>query len=60
MRLPGPACEPPESAALRTLPRPAVLQGGRYQVHAMFFAVEPDAYELARLAEMAETGKLPA
>jgi len=26
----------------------------------MFFAVEPDAYELARLAEMAETGKLPA
>jgi len=26
----------------------------------MFFAVEPDAYELARLAEMADTGKLPA
>jgi Zinc-binding dehydrogenase len=33
---------------------------GRHQVHAMFFVVEPDAGELARLAELAGTGRLRA
>jgi NADPH:quinone reductase-like Zn-dependent oxidoreductase len=33
---------------------------GRYKIHAMFFVVEPDANELARLAEMAGTGRLRA
>jgi NADPH:quinone reductase-like Zn-dependent oxidoreductase len=33
---------------------------GRYQVHAMFFVVKPDADELARLAELADAGKLRA
>ena len=33
---------------------------GRYKVHAMFFVVEPDASELARLAELAGTGRLRA
>ena len=33
---------------------------GRYKVHAMFFVVEPDAGELARLAELAGTGRLRA
>jgi NADPH:quinone reductase-like Zn-dependent oxidoreductase len=32
----------------------------RYKIHAMFFIVEPDANELARLAEMTGTGKLRA
>lgn len=32
----------------------------RYKIHAMFFIVEPDAKELARLAELAGTGKLRA
>lgn len=32
----------------------------RYKVHAMFFVVEPDANELASLAEMADTGRLRA
>ena len=31
---------------------------GRYKVHAMFFVVEPDASELARLAELADAGRL--
>ena len=31
---------------------------GRYKVHAMFFVVKPDASELAKLAEMADTGRL--
>jgi NADPH:quinone reductase-like Zn-dependent oxidoreductase len=31
---------------------------GRYEVHAMFFVVEPDASELARLAELAGAGRL--
>lgn len=31
---------------------------GRYEVHGTFFVVEPDANELARLAEMADTGRL--
>jgi NADPH:quinone reductase-like Zn-dependent oxidoreductase len=30
----------------------------KYQVRAMFFVVKPDAAELARLAELADTGKL--
>jgi NADPH:quinone reductase-like Zn-dependent oxidoreductase len=33
---------------------------GRYKVRAMFFIVEPDASELARLAELAGTGRLRA
>jgi hypothetical protein len=33
---------------------------GRYKVHAMFFVVEPDASELAWLAELAGTGRLRA
>ena len=32
--------------------------GGQVQVHAMFFVVEPDASELARLAGLASAGKL--
>ena len=32
----------------------------RYKVHAMFFVVEPDAQELARLAELADAGRLRA
>jgi NADPH:quinone reductase-like Zn-dependent oxidoreductase len=31
---------------------------GRYEVHAMFFVVEPDVSELARLAELAGAGRL--
>ena len=31
---------------------------GRYKVQAIFFVVEPDASELARLAEMTDTGRL--
>ena len=31
---------------------------GRYKVHAMFFVVKPDAGELAKLAETADTGRL--
>ena len=30
---------------------------GRYKVHAMFFVVKPDAGELAKLAETADTGR---
>jgi NADPH:quinone reductase-like Zn-dependent oxidoreductase len=33
---------------------------GRYKVHAMFFVVEPDASELARLAGLAGAGRLRA
>jgi NADPH:quinone reductase-like Zn-dependent oxidoreductase len=33
---------------------------GRHKVRAMFFVVEPDANELSRLAEMADTGRLRA
>ncbi|HLK75160.1 MAG TPA: NADP-dependent oxidoreductase [Streptosporangiaceae bacterium] len=32
----------------------------RYKIHAMFFIVEPDARELARLAELADAGRLRA
>ena len=32
----------------------------RYKVHAMFFIVEPDATELATLAELADAGRLRA
>ncbi len=35
-------------------------RAGRHKVHAMFFVVEPDANELARLAELADTGRLRA
>jgi NADPH:quinone reductase-like Zn-dependent oxidoreductase len=31
---------------------------GRYEVHAMFFVVEPDVSELARLAKLAGAGRL--
>ena len=31
---------------------------GRYKVHAMFFVVKPDAGELTKLAETADTGRL--
>lgn len=33
---------------------------GRYKFHAMFFVIKPDADELARLEELAGTGRLRA
>jgi NADPH:quinone reductase-like Zn-dependent oxidoreductase len=48
-----------EGGRLVTLGAPPDQElAGRYKVHAMFFVVEPDASELARLAEMAGTGRL--
>ena len=48
-----------EGGRLVTLGAPPDQElAGRYKVHAMFFVVEPDADELARLAEMAGTGRL--
>jgi NADPH:quinone reductase-like Zn-dependent oxidoreductase len=50
-----------EGGRLVTLGAPPDQElAGRYQVHAMFFVVEPDARELARLAELAGTGRLRA
>jgi NADPH:quinone reductase-like Zn-dependent oxidoreductase len=48
-----------EGGRLVTLGAPPDQElAGRHKVHAMFFVVEPDANELARLAEMAGTGRL--
>ena len=48
-----------EGGRLVTLGAPPDQElAGRYKVHAMFFVAEPDASELARLAEMADTGRL--
>ena len=48
-----------EGGRLVTLGAPPDQElAGRYKVHAMFFVVEPDAGELARLAELAGTGRL--
>jgi NADPH:quinone reductase-like Zn-dependent oxidoreductase len=48
-----------EGGRLVTLGEPPDQElAGRYKVDAMFFVVEPDASELARLAEMADAGKL--
>ncbi len=48
-----------EGGRLVTLGAPPDQElAGRYKVRAMFFVVEPDASELARLAEMAGTGRL--
>ena len=48
-----------EGGRLVTLGAPPDQElAGRYKVHAMFFVVEPDASELARLAEMADAGRL--
>ncbi len=48
-----------EGGRLVTLGAPPDQElAGRYKVHAMFFVVEPDASEIARLAEMADTGRL--
>jgi NADPH:quinone reductase-like Zn-dependent oxidoreductase len=50
-----------EGGRLVTLGAPPDQElAGRYNVHAMFFVVEPDANELARLAEMADAGRLRA
>ena len=50
-----------EGGRLVTLGAPPDQElAGRYKVHAMFFVVEPDASELARLAELAGTGRLRA
>jgi NADPH:quinone reductase-like Zn-dependent oxidoreductase len=50
-----------EGGRLVTLGAPPDQElAGRYKVHAMFFVVEPDADELARLAQMADTGMLRA
>lgn len=50
-----------EGGRLVTLGAPPDQElAGKYKVHAMFFVVEPDANELARLAEMAGTGSLRA
>ena len=50
-----------EGGRLVTLGAPPDQElAGRYKVHAMFFVVEPDAGELARLAELAGTGRLRA
>jgi len=47
-----------EGGRLVTLGAPPDQElAGRYKVHAMFFVVEPDAGELARLAELAGTGR---
>jgi len=48
-----------EGGRLVTLGAPPDQElAGRYKVHAMFFIVEPDAGEIATLAQMADTGKL--
>jgi NADPH:quinone reductase-like Zn-dependent oxidoreductase len=48
-----------EGGRLVTLGAPPNQElAGRYKVHAMHFVVEPDAGELARLAEMADTRRL--
>jgi NADPH:quinone reductase-like Zn-dependent oxidoreductase len=48
-----------EGGRLVTLGAPPDQElAGRYQVHAMFFVVEPDSGELARLAELAGAGRL--
>lgn len=50
-----------EGGRLVTLGAPPDQElAGRYKVHAMFFVVKPDAGELARLAELADTGRLRA
>jgi NADPH:quinone reductase-like Zn-dependent oxidoreductase len=50
-----------EGGRLVTLGAPPDQElAGKYHIHAMFFVVEPDASELARLAELAGTGKLRA
>ena len=48
-----------EGGRLVTLGAPPDQQvAGRYKVHATFFVVEPNANELAMLAELADTGRL--
>jgi len=48
-----------EGGRLVTLGAPPNQElAARYKVHAMFFVVEPDASELARLAELADAGRL--
>ena len=48
-----------EGGRLVTLGAPPDQElAGRYKVHAMFFVVKPDASELAKLAELADTGRL--
>jgi len=48
-----------EGGRLVTLGAPPDQElAARYKVHAMFFVVEPDADEIATLAEMAGTGRL--
>lgn len=48
-----------EGGRLVTLGAPPDQElAGRYKVHAMFFVVQPNANELARLAEMANIGEL--
>ncbi|HSZ42715.1 MAG TPA: zinc-binding dehydrogenase [Trebonia sp.] len=48
-----------EGGRLVTLGAPPDQElAGRHKVRAMFFVVEPDAGELARLAEMAGTGRM--
>ena len=50
-----------EGGRLVTLGAPPDQElAGRYKVRAMFFVVEPDARDLARLAELAGTGRLRA
>jgi NADPH:quinone reductase-like Zn-dependent oxidoreductase len=50
-----------EGGRLVTLGAPPDQElAARHKVHAMFFVVEPDANELARLAEMADAGRLRA
>jgi NADPH:quinone reductase-like Zn-dependent oxidoreductase len=50
-----------EGGRLVTLSAPPDQElADRYKVHAMFFVVEPDASQLARLAEMAGAGRLRA
>ena len=50
-----------EGGRLVTLGAPPDQElAGRYKVHAMFFVVAPDANELARLAELTDTGRLRA
>ena len=48
-----------EGGRLVTLGAPPDQElAGRYKVHAMFFVVKPDAGELTKLAETADTGRL--
>jgi NADPH:quinone reductase-like Zn-dependent oxidoreductase len=50
-----------EGGRLVTLGAPPDQElAGKYKVHTMFFVVEPDVGELAKLAEMAGTGRLRA